>query len=319
MAYSFPSDAGLVCLAVVVHEGNLAEFKADKEDYLRAFYAKLPDAPDLSQAERASDFVGAANTPNTYRWPVRPGLALIGDAAMASTSGGVGWGWALQSASYLVDRLAPALKWGAGIDRALRRYAKQRRAELYTEHVRNSAFSATDNLPFLLAAPLAAAPYDSRLRELMALSAHRISQRDLRILLRLAFYHLTRLFRRAAGGAGAVVHQLLETQLLRRFPLMAALSVVMLVAQGAINFFGVCVSHRAGGDGFRQSGPPSCSGPRLGRQFCALGANELGQGHRLAPDQLLHPVRGTIVEVPARAISDPREVRYEMRIQAGGG
>jgi hypothetical protein len=39
----------------------------------------------------------------------------------------------------------------------------------------------------------------------MALSVHRISQRDLGILLRLAFYHLTRPFRRAAGGAGAVV------------------------------------------------------------------------------------------------------------------
>lgn len=206
VAYSFPSDDGLVCLAVVVHEGKLAEFKADKEGYLRAFYAKLQDAPDLSQAERASDFVGAENTPNTYRWPVRPGLALIGDAAMASDYiWGVGCDWALQSASYLVDHVAPALKSGADLDRALRRYAKQHRAELHTEHVWTSEFSATDKLPFRLAAPLAVAPHDARLRELMALSAHRISQRDLRIVLRLAFYHLTRPFRRAAGGAGAVV------------------------------------------------------------------------------------------------------------------
>jgi flavin-dependent dehydrogenase len=206
VAYSFPSDDGLVCLAVVVHERKLPEFKADKEGYLRAFYAKLPDAPDLSRAERASRFVGAANTPNTYRWPVLPGLALIGDAAMASDYiWGVGCGWALQSASYLVDHVAPALKSGGDLDRALRRYARQHRAEFHTEHVQNAAFSATDKLPLLLAAPLAAAPHDARLRELMALSARRISQRDLRLLLRLAFYHLTRPFRRAASDAGAAV------------------------------------------------------------------------------------------------------------------
>ena len=206
VAYSFPSDDGLVCLAVVVHESKLAEFRADKERYLRAFYAALPDAPDLSRAERVGDFVGAANTPNTYRWPVQPGLALIGDAAMASDYiWGVGCGWALESASHLVDHAAPALTSGANLDRALRRYARQHRAALYAEHVRNSAFSATDRLPFLFGMLLAAAPHDARLRGLMALTPRRIPWRDLRLLLRLALYQLIRPFRHAADGEGAAV------------------------------------------------------------------------------------------------------------------
>jgi hypothetical protein len=52
------------------------------------------------------------------------------------------------------------------------------------------------------------------LRELIALSgAGRISQRDLRIPLRLAFYHLTRSFRRPAAGAGAAVYVRPQVQL----------------------------------------------------------------------------------------------------------
>jgi 2-polyprenyl-6-methoxyphenol hydroxylase-like FAD-dependent oxidoreductase len=207
VAYSFPSDDGLLCLAAAVHDRNLAGFKADREGYLRAFYAGLPDAPDLSQAARASDFVGFANTPNIYRWPVLPGLALIGDAAMASDYiWGVGCGWALQSASSLVDHVAPALKAGTDLRPGLRRYARRHRAELHTQHVQNAAFSATDRLPFLVGAVLAAATDDVRLRQLIALAgAGRISQRDVRIPLRLALYHLTRPFRRPADGAGATV------------------------------------------------------------------------------------------------------------------
>jgi flavin-dependent dehydrogenase len=200
VAYSFPSDAGLVCLAVIVHESKLAEFRANRDGYLRAFLEKLPDGPDLSRATRVGAFIGVANTPNTYRWPVLPGLALIGDAAMASEYiWGVGCGWALESAALLVDHVAPALASRISTTPGLRRYAVQHRRRLYGRHLENTAFSASDKLPFLTGALLEAAPHDARLCELIALAtAGRISRRDLRIPLRLVYCQVAGRLRRVA-------------------------------------------------------------------------------------------------------------------------
>ena len=213
IAYSFPTDDGLTCLAVMVNERRLPEFRADREGFLRRFYQGLDSAPDLSGAERVGNFVGAAHTPNTYRWPAHPGLALIGDAAMASDYiWGVGCGWALESAALLADQVGPALG-GAGaeagaeadLDRALEAYARAHKAVLYTQHVQNTAFSASPELPRLLQTILVAVPRDPALRRLVALSGlRRIGQRDLRIPLRLGLHALTRRFRSRGALPGPI-------------------------------------------------------------------------------------------------------------------
>jgi 2-polyprenyl-6-methoxyphenol hydroxylase-like FAD-dependent oxidoreductase len=61
------------------------------------------------------------------------GLALVGDAAIASDPVvGVGCGWALQSAAWLVDQAADALLAGAGtLDHALKGYRDRHHAELH--------------------------------------------------------------------------------------------------------------------------------------------------------------------------------------------
>lgn len=221
IAYAFPTDDGLTCLAVMVNERRLPEFRADREGFLRRFYVGLDSAPDLSRAERASSFVGMAHTPNTYRWPAQPGLALIGDAAMASDYiWGVGCGWALESAALLADHVGPAVEGarpddrarsGAGarsdadLDRSLESYARAHRAALYTQHVQNTAFSASAELPRTLQAVLTAVPRDPKLRRLVALSGlRRIGQRDLRIPLRLGLHALTRRFRSRGERPGPI-------------------------------------------------------------------------------------------------------------------
>ena len=55
VAYTFPTDDGLTALAILVNTRRLAEFKTDREGFLRRFYAALPDGPDLSGAQRVGD------------------------------------------------------------------------------------------------------------------------------------------------------------------------------------------------------------------------------------------------------------------------
>ena len=57
--------------------------------------------------------LGKLDVPNVVRRIVSPGLALVGDAAMASIrSWGVGCGWALQSGEWLAEAVAPMLTGG---------------------------------------------------------------------------------------------------------------------------------------------------------------------------------------------------------------
>ena len=109
-AYLFPNEDGLCLLLVAPHRDRLPEFKADLEGaYLRDL-AALPDAPDLSQATRESKLLGKLDLPNVSRPAARPGLAFVGDAALASDPlWGVGCGWAFQSADWLVEETAAAL------------------------------------------------------------------------------------------------------------------------------------------------------------------------------------------------------------------
>jgi menaquinone-9 beta-reductase len=119
-----PTDDGLVLVAAFPHRDRLEEFRTDPVGALERFIAALPDGPDLAAAERASRPAPAWDHPQIRRAPVpRPRLALIGDAA---TTGdpvpAVGCGWALRSAEWLADAVAPALRGESDLVRSLRRY-----------------------------------------------------------------------------------------------------------------------------------------------------------------------------------------------------
>ena len=80
--------------------------------------------------------LGKLDLPNVMRPAARPGLAFVGDAALASDPlWGVGCGWAFQSADWLVEETADALLAGGDLDAALRRYARVHRRRLLPHHM----------------------------------------------------------------------------------------------------------------------------------------------------------------------------------------
>jgi flavin-dependent dehydrogenase len=95
----------------------------------------LQDAPDLSDARRVSKLIGKLDMPNVMRPAARPGLAFVGDAAVASDPlWGVGCGWAFQTSEWLVDETADALLNHGDLDAALERYRRAFRRRLGLHH-----------------------------------------------------------------------------------------------------------------------------------------------------------------------------------------
>jgi menaquinone-9 beta-reductase len=130
-AYMFPNDDGLTLIGCMPAQSKLEGFKADREAAFAERISTLPDGPDLSAAERVSPLYGKLSLPNTSRKAAVPGLAFVGDAAIAADPvWGVGCGWALQSSEWLAEETAAPLRRGVGVDAALTRYAKRHRRAL---------------------------------------------------------------------------------------------------------------------------------------------------------------------------------------------
>jgi len=144
VAYAFPTDSDLTCLATFPSKDKLAEFKPDPEQAMARLFETLPDGPRLDPDKRVSNVIGKIEMPNTVRKPVQPGLALIGDAAIAADPlWGVGCGWALQSAEWLAEAVGPAAAGTpAEIDAALERYRKRHRAGLAAHEKFTSEYSS---------------------------------------------------------------------------------------------------------------------------------------------------------------------------------
>ena len=134
-AYTFPMEDGVTVVLVGPHRDRLAEFRDDVEGAYMRTLASLPDAPDLSRATRESKLLGKLDLPNVSRPAASPGVALVGDAALASDPmWGVGCGWAFQSAEWLADETADALLGDGDLDGALARYRRMHRRRLGPHH-----------------------------------------------------------------------------------------------------------------------------------------------------------------------------------------
>ena len=130
-AFAFPTDAGQTVLGVTVAAGRRPEFAPDPDAAVRRELAGLADAPDLTRAERVSDWVHVVSHPTLRRPPTAPGLALVGDAALSSDYAfGVGCGWAVQSGTWLADAVGPRLAAGEPLAPGLSAYRRRRRREL---------------------------------------------------------------------------------------------------------------------------------------------------------------------------------------------
>jgi flavin-dependent dehydrogenase len=134
-AYTFPNEDGLTIVLVAPHRDRLPEFRADLEGAYMRSVAALPDAPDLSGATRESKLIGKLDLPNVSRPAARPGVAFVGDAALASDPlWGVGCGWAFETAEWLVDETADALLSGGDLDAALESYRRVHQRRLGPHH-----------------------------------------------------------------------------------------------------------------------------------------------------------------------------------------
>jgi pimeloyl-ACP methyl ester carboxylesterase/flavin-dependent dehydrogenase len=172
IAYAFPQDDGITLLAAFPTKDRMAWFKHDLEANFQRYFEGLPDGPDLSGAERISKILGKLDMPNTTRRSGRPGLAFVGDAAMAADPvWGVGCGWAFMSGEWLAQELGPALAGGGSddqLDQAIDRYRKRHRRELMGHFLITSDYSTGRPLNPLERMLFAASARDPRCAEWFA-------------------------------------------------------------------------------------------------------------------------------------------------------
>jgi 2-polyprenyl-6-methoxyphenol hydroxylase-like FAD-dependent oxidoreductase len=128
---AFTTDSDLMFYAAMPTKEMLPEFKRDPTETLLSYVAGLPDAPPIREARLVEPVMGKIDMRNRVRVPVAPGLALVGDAAMAADPlFGVGCGWAFQSAEWLADSVAPALHGEEALERGLKRYRRLHKRKL---------------------------------------------------------------------------------------------------------------------------------------------------------------------------------------------
>lgn len=144
VAYALPNDDGITVLALALPKSKLTAFKSDLQQNFLRFFDELPDGPNLETAEQVTEVMGMINIFNITRTVTAPGLALIGDAALAGDPvWGEGIGRAMQSAEWLVDNTADALRSGCRteVDRALHNYRRAHYAATSGRHAREVDFA----------------------------------------------------------------------------------------------------------------------------------------------------------------------------------
>jgi menaquinone-9 beta-reductase len=110
MGAAFPTDSGLTFYAAMPTKEREKEFREDPASALVDFLDRVPDAPPIRASRMIAPAQGKLDLTNVAHTPTAPGLALVGDAALAiDPLWGVGCGWALQSAEWLADSVSPAL------------------------------------------------------------------------------------------------------------------------------------------------------------------------------------------------------------------
>jgi 2-polyprenyl-6-methoxyphenol hydroxylase-like FAD-dependent oxidoreductase len=137
---AFPTDGELVFYAAMPTKDRLPEFKRDPEKALVDFISDFPDPPPIRDSRLVGDVIGKLEMPNRVRALTAPGLALVGDAALATDPlFGIGCGWAFQSGEWLADSVGPALTGSGSAERGLKRYRR-----LHSRHLRGHAFFIHD-------------------------------------------------------------------------------------------------------------------------------------------------------------------------------
>jgi 2-polyprenyl-6-methoxyphenol hydroxylase-like FAD-dependent oxidoreductase len=121
----FPTDRELYFYACMPTSERLADFRKDPLASLVSLVSSVPDAPPIGESRPVGPVQGKLDMTNVAHTPSAPGLALVGDAALAiDPLWGVGCGWALQSSEWLTDSTIPALRGEEPLRRGLTRYRR---------------------------------------------------------------------------------------------------------------------------------------------------------------------------------------------------
>jgi 2-polyprenyl-6-methoxyphenol hydroxylase-like FAD-dependent oxidoreductase len=156
----FPTDDGQILYAVMPTMEHLPRFRADPAKALVDYFAALPDAPPILAARLVEEadgttIKGKLDMTNVAHTATAPGLALIGDAVLATDPlWGIGCGWAFQSAEWLADSVAPALLGAESLEQGLERYRRRHarslrgHAFLIHDYASGRKFSPVERLIF---------------------------------------------------------------------------------------------------------------------------------------------------------------------------
>ena len=136
LAYIFPSDSGLTCVAISV---NLATFRWLRSDLEARYAERIAQhrglAPRLASAAADGRISGCGPERNFVRVPWGPGWALVGDAAMHQDPwSGLGMDMAGVHATFLAEAIVERLEGTADERTAFSAYHERRNAhglELY--------------------------------------------------------------------------------------------------------------------------------------------------------------------------------------------
>lgn len=168
MAAAFPTDSGLTFYAAMPIKEHAGEFRDDPAKALVAMLDGLPDGPPIAASRMIQPAQGKLDMTNVANTPAAPGLALVGDAALAiDPLWGVGCGWALQSAEWLADSVSPALLGSEPLAPALKRYRRRHaralrgHAAMIYDYAGGRKFSPPERLLF------STATYDERTSAVM--------------------------------------------------------------------------------------------------------------------------------------------------------
>lgn len=180
VVYAFPQDDGITLLGVFPTKDRIPWFKHDLEANLKEYFRGLPDGPDVAKGERISKILGKLEMPNLVRRAGRPGLAFVGDAAMAADPvWGVGCGFAFQSGEWLAQELADSFKGSpsdAELDQAVDRYRKRHRSQLLGQFLFTSDYSTGRRFNLLERALYSAATKDAQCADFV----HAVGSRSIR-------------------------------------------------------------------------------------------------------------------------------------------
>jgi 2-polyprenyl-6-methoxyphenol hydroxylase-like FAD-dependent oxidoreductase len=166
----FPTDSNLYFYAAMPTKDRLPEFKRDPEAALVDFLSIVPEPPPIRESRAIEPVMGKIDMTNRVRQTVAPGLALVGDAALAADPlFGVGCGWAFQSAEWLSDSVLPALQDAEpleqGLDRYRRRHARELKGHAFfvNDYATGRKLNPAERLTFSAAArdPKAAGLFDA--------------------------------------------------------------------------------------------------------------------------------------------------------------